>query len=93
MKKPRTDHISNIMRKHRGIFNKNFIIFFSNSGQTGNPPEFEFDKFLKIIFWRQCKCNIYIVTTSALDFKQFYILYKFYPIPYSAQTFNCSIQT
>ena len=38
-----------------------------------------------------------IVTTSALDFKQLYIIYKFYPIkrlfisektPYFAQTFN-----
>ena len=40
-------------------------------------------------------------TTSALDFIQFYIFYKFYPIkrmylseriPYLAQAFNCSSQ-
>ena len=54
----------------------------------------------KIFRWY--KYNIYIVTKSALDLKQLYIVYIFYPIkqiylseriPYLAQTFNCWSQT
>ena len=33
------------MSKRHGIFIKNFTIFFSNPGKTGNVLEFEFDKF------------------------------------------------
>ena len=49
------------------------------------------------------KCNIYIVTTSALYFKQLYMFYKLDPIikriylfekiPYLPHTFNCSSYT
>ena len=83
------------------IFLPKTLPSFSNAGKTVNVPEFEFDKFWKTIFWRSRKCNIYIVTTSALDFKQLYIFYIFFPIkwiylseriPYLAQTFNCSSQ-
>ena len=51
---------------------------------------------------RWYKCNIYIVKTSALDFKQLHIVCKFCPIkriflseriPYLAQIFDCSSQT
>ena len=96
------DLISNIMTKRHGVFTGNFTILFSNAGRTENVPQFEFDIFYKTIFFRWYKCNIYIVTTSALDFKQLYIIYKFYlikrvflpeRIPYLAQTFNCSSQT
>ena len=45
MKNKQIDHISNIMPKRRGIFTENFTIFFSCTWQTGNAPEFEFDKF------------------------------------------------
>ena len=30
---------------HHGIFTENFTIFVSNVGETGNVPEFKFDKF------------------------------------------------
>ena len=50
MKKKQIDHISEIMSKCNSIFTKNFFIFFSNVRKTRNVPEFEFDKFWKIIF-------------------------------------------
>ena len=56
------------------------LYIFSNAGKTENVPEFDFDKFWKNIFWRWYKCNIYIVITSALGFKQLYMFYKFYTI-------------
>ena len=68
------------MSKRHDIFTENFTIFFSNAGKTVNVPEFELDKFQKTIFWGSRKCNIYIVTTSALDFKQLYMFYIFFPI-------------
>ena len=52
MKNKRLDHVSKIMSKRHCVFTENFIIFVSNAGKTGNKPEFEFDKFQKIIFWR-----------------------------------------
>ena len=51
-KNKRIDHISKIMSKHHGTFTENFTISFSNAGKTGNGPEFEFEKFEKIVFWR-----------------------------------------
>ena len=60
------------------------------------------EKFWKKIFSRWHKCNIYIAATSGLDFKQLYIIYKFYPIKriflseriqYLTQICNCSSQT
>ena len=66
--------ISNIISKRHGNIAENFTIFVSNAGKTGNVPEFKFNKFKKNIYLRWYKCNNYIVTTSALDFKQFYII-------------------
>ena len=79
-KNKQIDHISKIMSKRHGAFIDNFTIFLLNSEKTGNLPEFEFDKFYKNIFSRSYKCNIYIVTTTVLDFKQLYIFYRFDPI-------------
>ena len=45
MKSKRIDHIIKIISKRHGIFTKNYIIFFSNEGKTGNASEFEFYKF------------------------------------------------
>ena len=45
MKNKRIDHINKIMSKHDDIFAENYIIFFSNSGKTGNVSDFEFNKF------------------------------------------------
>ena len=101
MKSKWIDHISKIMSKCHDIFTENFTIIFSNAGKTVNVLEFEFDKFWKTIFWRLHRCNIYIITTIALDFKQLYIFYIFFPIkwiylsertPYLTQTFNYSSQ-
>ena len=95
------DLMNNVMSKRHSIFNENFTIFFSNAGKTGKRAGIQICTFQKIIFMRWYECNIYIVTTSALDFKQLYIIYKFYPIkriflsariPYFAQTFNSSSQ-
>ena len=98
------DHISKIMSKSHGIFTENFTVFwgfFSNGGETRSVLETEFDKFYKKIFLKWYKCNIYIVTTSALNFKNLYIFYIFYPIKriylsdrirYLVQTFNFSSQ-
>ena len=95
-------NVSNILSKRCVIFTKNFaVFFFSNAGITGNLPEFEFDEFWRTIFWKWYKCNICIVTTSALDWKQLTIFYKFYPIKqiylserisYLAHTCHCSNQ-
>ena len=78
MKNKRIHHVSKIMLKRHDIFTENFTIFFSNAGKTVNVPELEFDKFYKTTFWRSPKCNIYIVTTSALDFKQLYMFCSFF---------------
>ena len=82
------------MSKRHVFFIENFTISFSNAGKIGNVREFKFDKFQKTIFWRLYECNIYIVQTNTLDFKQLYIIYKkIYlseRIPYLAQTFNYS---
>ena len=90
------DNISKIMSKRHVFFIENFTISFSNAGKIGNVREFKFDKFQKTIFWRLYECNIYIVQTNTLDFKQLYIIYKkIYlseRIPYLAQTFNYSSQ-
>ena len=64
----------------RYFYQKLCRLFFSNAGVTGNLPEFEFDEFWRTIFWKWYKCNICIVTTSALDWKQLTIFYKFCPI-------------
>ena len=37
------DLMRNIMSKGHGIFTKNFTIFFSNGGNTGNVLKFKFD--------------------------------------------------
>ena len=94
--------ISNIMSKSHGIFTENLTNFFSNAGKTGNVPELKFYVFQEIFIQKWYKCNIYIEASRALDFKQLYIIYKFYPIkpislferiPYLTQAFNCSSQT
>ena len=80
MKNKSINYISNIMSKLHGIFTETFTIFFSNAGKTINIPENKYSKFQKAIFCSLYKCNYYIVTTNASDFKQFHIIYKFYPI-------------
>ena len=45
MENKSVDVISNIMSKRHSIFTKNFTIFFSNAGKTGNVSEFKFDLF------------------------------------------------
>ena len=47
MKKKQIDYISSNMSKRRGIFTENFTIFFAYTWETGNMPEFEYDKFQK----------------------------------------------
>ena len=102
MKNKIIDVISDIVSKRQRNFTENFTVYILNTGKIGKVPEFKFDKFLEDHFLRWYKCNNYIVTTSALDFKQIYINYKFYPIkriflseiiPYLAQIFNCPSQT
>ena len=66
------------VKTKNGIFTKNYTIFFSNEGKTENGNNFRFDKFY--VFLRWYKYNIYIVTTSSLDFIQLYIIYKVYLI-------------
>ena len=43
---------------------ENFTIFFQMQEKLKNLPEFEFDKFWKITFWRWYACNIYIVAIT-----------------------------
>ena len=63
------DHISKIMSKSRGSTAENFTIFFSNVGKTESLPEFKFERFQMVIFWRLYIVNIYIVIANASDFK------------------------
>ena len=51
MKSKLSDDKSNIMPKRHVILSKT-ILFFSNTGKTEKVLEFEFEKFLKTIFWR-----------------------------------------
>ena len=44
------------MSKIHGDFTENFIMFFSNTGKTKNAQEFEFDKFMEIIFRKLYTC-------------------------------------
>ena len=39
------DYISSNMSKRRGIFTENFTILFAYTLETGDVPEFEYDKF------------------------------------------------
>ena len=55
------------MSKRNDIFTENFYNLFFKCRENWKRAEFEFDKFHKITFWRWYKCNIYIVTTTALD--------------------------
>lgn len=96
MNNKRDDHVSNIRPKGHGIFTENFVIFFSKAGKLETNQNLNFTFCRKPSF----KDNINVTTTSALDFKQFNIFYKFYlikqlylyeRIPYLAQTFNGSI--
>ena len=89
------------MSKSHGIFTENSAIFCSNAGKTGNVPEFEFDNSGRPFLGDDIKSKIYIVTTSALDFKHLYTFYEYYPmkriylskrISYLAHAFNCSSQ-
>lgn len=97
-----TDDINNVMLKLHSIFTGNFNKSFSNARKAWNVPEFECEYLKKIMFWRWCEYDIYIVTTSALGFKQLCIFCEFYPIKqiqlfkriaYLAQIFNSSSQT
>ena len=84
-----------IMSECHDNFTENFTVLFSNAGKIGNVPGFECDNFSETIFWRQCKCNIYIVAASALDFKQLNIFYKFYLIKriFSSERITYSAET
>ena len=45
MKNKIIDLINNIMSKRHSSFTKNFTIFISNVGKSGNAPEIKSDKF------------------------------------------------
>ena len=75
MKNKPMDHISKFLSKRHGIFTKNFTIFFSNAGKTGNVPDLNLIDSIRPSFGDDMN-----VTTSALDLKQFYIFYELYPI-------------
>ena len=93
--------ISNIMSTRHGILWKT-IQLFSKREKTGNMTEFKLTNFRRLSFGNDiAKCNIYIIATSVLDFKQLYIFYKFCPKKqihlsdrtlYLVQIFTCSRQ-
>ena len=66
------------MSKRHGILWKT-IQLFSKREKTGNMTEFKLTNFRILPFGNDiAKCNIFIIATSVLDFKQLYIFYKFY---------------
>ena len=55
--------------------------FFSNAVKTENLCRIQILEILEaFFFFRLYTCNIYVVRTSASDFKQLYIFYNFHPI-------------
>lgn len=62
MKNKQIDHMSNIK-------NKTSPSFFQNTRKTENVPNLNF-KYLRAHPWGLHTCKLYIVTTSASDFKQ-----------------------
>ena len=89
------------MSKRHSIFIENFMTFLSIEQKFEKLLKFEFEKLLKISFWRWYKCDMYIKTSSALNFKQIYVFHKFCLLkqiylskrtPYLALTFTCWIQ-
>ena len=81
---------TNWLYKHHHVktlpcfYRKLYHLFLSNAVKTENLRGIRIWETFFIIFWRLYTCNIYIVATSASDFKHLSIFYNFHP---AKQTF------